>query len=159
MPLIWASIPMGYRVVGGDCDRVNTADQRHARAARLVQADQDFPDATPGPGASLAAPATVAPQEEAPQEIKPDWYRLAYAAAPPIATRRRLPEIQADAGAGTLSRSRTPTSRRPCTTSSLIAEPLIAAYASARRSGRDSGPPSAAGRALDPCLSPRVDQL
>jgi hypothetical protein len=167
---IWASIPMGSRVVGGDCDGVNTADQRHVQAARLVQAAQDFRDAAARPGASLAAPATMAPREEALQEINAGWYPLADAAAPRIATRRRLLEIQADARAGWLSRSRRSASPRLCTTSPLpsrpvrarrqarpIAEPLIAAYASARRSGRDSKPPSAARRALDPSVSPRGD--
>jgi hypothetical protein len=164
---IWASIPMGSRVVGGDCDGVNTADQRHVQAARLVQAAQDFRDAAARPGASLAAaPATVAPLGEALQEINAGWYRLAAAAAPRIATRRRLLEIQADARARSLLRSRRSASPRPCTTSQLPsrpvrarrqARPIIAAYASARRSGRDSEPPSAASGALDPGVSPRGD--
>jgi hypothetical protein len=162
---IWASIPMGSRVVGGDCDGVNTADQRHVRAARLVQAAQGCRDAAARPRASLAAPATMAPLEEALQEINAGWYRLADAAAPRSATRRRLLEIQADARAGSLSRSRRSTSPRPCTTSlpshpvhaRRQARPIIAAYASARRSGRDSEPPSAANRALDPGVSPRGD--
>src|SRR5215212_527644 len=126
---IWASIPMGSRVVGGDCDGVHTADP-----------------------------------------INADWYRLADAAAPPIATRRRLREIQGDARAGSLSRSRRSTSPRPCTTlpppsrpvharRQARPEPLIAAHASARRSDRDSEPPSAASRALDPGASPRGDWL
>jgi hypothetical protein len=119
---IWASIPMGSRVVGGDCDGVNTADQRHVQAARLVQAAQDFRDAAARPGASLAAaPATVAPLGEALQEINAGWYRLAAAAAPRIATRRRLLEIQADARAGSLSRSRRSASPLPCTTPPLPA--------------------------------------
>jgi hypothetical protein len=165
---IWASIPMGSRVVGGDGDGVNTADQRYVQAVRLVQAAQDFRDAAARPGASLAAPATVAPLEEGLQEINAGWYWLADAAAPRIATRRRLLEIQADARAGSLLRSMRSTSPRPCTTSPLpsrpvharrqarpIAEPLIAGYASPRRSGRDSEPPSATSRALDPGVSPR----
>jgi hypothetical protein len=165
---IWASIPMGSRVVSGDGDGVNTADQRFVQAVRLVQAAQDFRDAAARPGASLAAPATVAPLEEGLQEINAGWYWLADAAAPRIATRRRLLEIQADARAGSLSRSMRSTSPRPCTTSPLpsrpvharrqarpIAEPLIAGYASPRRSGRDSEPPSATSRALDPGVSPR----
>ena len=169
---IWASIPMGSRVVGGDCEGVNTADQRHVQDARLAQAAQDFRDAAARPGASLTAPATVAPLEEALQEINPGWYRLANAPAPRIPTRRRLREIQGDARAGSLSRSRRSTSPRPCTTSPLpsrpvharrqarpIAEPLIAAHPSARRSDRDSEPPSAASRALDPGVSPRGDWL
>src|SRR5436190_3082212 len=161
---------MGSRVVGGDCDGVNTADQRHVQAARLVPTAQAFRDAAARPGASLAAPATVAPLEEALQEINAGCYRLADAAAPCIATRRRLLEIQADARTGSLSRSRSSGSPRPCTTSPLpsrpvrvrrqarpIAEPLIAAYASARRSARDSDPPSAASRALDPRRLARGD--
>jgi hypothetical protein len=145
---IWASIPIGSRVAGGDYDCVNTADQRHVQAARLVQAAQHFRDAAARPGAALAAPATVAPLEEALQEIN-----------------------AGDARAGSLSRSRGSTSPRPCTTSPLasrpvhtrrqarpIAEPLIAAHASARRPGRDSEPPSdGQRRALDLGVSPRGD--
>ena len=165
---IWASIPMGSRVAGGDYDGVNTADQRHVQAARLVQAAQDFRDAAARPGASLSAPAALAPLEEALQEISARWYRLADAAASRIATRRRLPETRAFTRADSLWRSRRSTIPRPCTTSPLpsrpararrqgrpIAEPLIAAHARARRPGRDSEPPSAASRALDLGVSPR----
>jgi hypothetical protein len=66
---IWASIPMGSRVGGGDCDGVNTADQRQVQAARLVKAAQEFRDAAARLRASLAAPATVAPLEQVLQEI------------------------------------------------------------------------------------------
>jgi hypothetical protein len=167
---IWASIPMGFRVVGGDCDGVNTADQRHVQAARLVQAAQDFREAAARPGASLAAPATVTPLEEALQEINAGWYRLADAAAPRIAIRGPLLEIQATPELG---RSRVaqgpphpdPARPRRCHRALFarrqarpIAQPLIAAYASARRSGHDSEPPSAASRALGPGVSPRGDQ-
>jgi hypothetical protein len=76
---------MGSGVVGGDYDGVNTADQRHVQAARLVQAAQCFRDAAARSGASLSAPATLARREGALQEISAGWYRLADAAAPRIA--------------------------------------------------------------------------
>jgi RNA polymerase sigma-70 factor, ECF subfamily len=58
---------MGTGVVGGDCDGVNTADQRHVQAARLLEAAHDSRDAAARAGASLSAPATVAPPEDAQQ--------------------------------------------------------------------------------------------
>jgi hypothetical protein len=165
---LWASIPMGSGIVGGDYDGVNTADQRHVQAACLVQAAQHFRDAAARPGASLSAPATLARPEEALQEISAGRYRLADAAASRIATRRRLPETRAFTRADSLWRSRRSTIPRPCTTSPLpsrpararrqgrpIAEPLIAAHARARRPGRDCEPRSAASRALDLGVSPR----
>ena len=163
---IWASIPMGSRVAAGDYDGVNTADQRHVQAARLVEAAQDFRDAAARSGASLSDLATLAPLEEVLQEISAGWYRLAYAAAPRIATRRRLPQTRVNARAASLARSRRSTSPRPWTPlpsrpararrkARPIAEPLIAAHARGRRPRRDSEPPSAASRALDLGVSPR----